>query len=518
MPSAAQGRDSQWEDRVDVRRYLDALRRSRGLIVFIVVLVTGIVVGLSLILPNTYKATTRLVFEVAVSPLGETDEASVERRLATTERLLTTSDVLEAAAREVPGETEDSIEDKVESSVDEDANIINITGSDGDPETAAAVANAVADAFLTERTEFERERISRAREALEAQILELEGTPNADVQIGAIRERISQLSVSEGSAGSDLQIAERAEPPSDPASPRPLRNGVLALFGSLFLAVLVVLGRDQLTPRISSTRELGRLLDVPVLTGIPYVGRRGRRRRVLSGVELEAYQTLRSSLELSVPSDRRQHIVLVTGALHAEGKTTAAARLARALAQSGHRTLVVSADLRVPRLHEMFGIPLGVGLSDILAVLDWDSTTFDDGLFERAIHVAVAQGQGKGRRGELHVITSGTKAKDPGRLIAGPPMAAFLEHIRGLDYEYVLLDAPPMLGIADSQALARSVDEVLLVSRLDRLTLDHVTELRDVIDRLDVQPLGIVVIGARGEISPYYLTRRPLIEEEQPST
>jgi Mrp family chromosome partitioning ATPase len=126
----------------------------------------------------------------------------------------------------------------------------------------------------------------------------------------------------------------------------------------------------------------------------------------------------------------------------------------------------------------------------------------------------MATDHAKERRGALDVITSGSKAKDPGRLIAGPAMTAFLDLVRELDYEYVLVDAPPLLGIADSQALARHVDDILLVSRLDRLTLERVDELRDVVDRLYKQPLGIVVIGARGEISPYYMQRRPGLFEE----
>jgi Mrp family chromosome partitioning ATPase len=98
-------------------------------------------------------------------------------------------------------------------------------------------------------------------------------------------------------------------------------------------------------------------------------------------------------------------------------------------------------------------------------------------------------------------------------------MKTFLQHVRGLDYDYVLIDAPPLLGIADSQALARYVDDLLLVNRLDRLTLEHVNELRDVIDRLHLRPLGIVVIGARGEISPYYMQRRPgLFAEDEAQT
>ena len=128
--------------------------------------------------------------------------------------------------------------------------------------------------------------------------------------------------------GSHHRRARRA--PRRTLVARPVAT-LLAFFGALFLAVFFALGRDQLTPRVSGTRELARLLDLPVLVGVPFVGGRSRRRRVLSGVELEAYQTLRSALELSLPANRRPHVLLVTGAMHAEGKTTATARLGSAL-------------------------------------------------------------------------------------------------------------------------------------------------------------------------------------------
>src|SRR5829696_30066 len=513
--SGTRGRSTA-EERIDTRRYFDALRRSRGLIIGIVLTLTTIVVLASLALPEKYQATALLVFEEATSPFATTDEGSLQRRLATTRSLLATNRVLEKAAGRLPEGARSGLGGAIKSSVDADANIIRITATYDDPNHAAMIANAVARAFLEERKRVEAERIRRAREQLEAQIPELQDAPAAGEQIGAIRQRISELSVSEGSAGSDLQVAQRAEAPSGPASPRPVRNGVLAFFGALFLAVLVALGRDQLTPRVGSARELGRLLDLPVLIDIPYVsGRRGRRRRLLSGVELEAYQTLRSSLELALPSDRRPHVILMTGALHAEGKTTATARLGWALAQSGEKVLLVSADLRVPRLHEMFGLELGIGLADVLAELDWDGNAPNSELMGRATRTVIPHFDGRGRRGELHVMPSGTKPKDPGRLIAGPAMRSFLTRVRRADYDYVLIDAPPLLGIADSQALARDVDEILLVNRLDRVTLERVNELRDVLDRLAIEPLGIIVIGGRGEISPYYLTTRPALVEGQ---
>ena len=384
--SGSSRREPASEERVDVRRYHDALRRSRWLIASIVLGLTAVVVIVSLALPKVYTATTRLVLEETESVFSENNAESTRRRLVTIETLLTARQVLDAVAEEV-GESEDSLEGKVTSEVDEEANIVSISAEADDPDKAARIANAVAAAFLDERTRLERDRLERARANLEEEITRLEGTPNADVQIGAIRERISELTVSEGGAGSDLLVAERAEPPSAATSPRPVRNGVLALFGGLFLGVLIALGRDQLTPRVSGPRELGRLLDLPVLVGVPYVRKQvlGKRMRMLSGVEAEAYQTLRAALDLALPADEK-HVILVTGAVHAEGKTTATARTGRALAEGGHNTLIVSADLRVPRLHEVFDLKPGIGLADILTKLEHDGGGFDVGILREAIH------------------------------------------------------------------------------------------------------------------------------------
>jgi Mrp family chromosome partitioning ATPase len=497
------------DDRVDVRRYLDALRRSRRLIIVIVISATAVAAAISLSLPKTYVASTRIVLDEQASALTQPDATSTERKLATINQLLTTPAVLQAAAARVPGVSDIH----VSSAVDGQANLITIDVADQDPVTAARTANAVAVAFLAERTRRERERIRSAIASLEAGIADLESAPNADVQIAAVRQRISELTVNEGSAGTDLQVAERATVPSEPSSPRPVRNSVLAFFAALFLAVLIALGRDQLVPRVAGPREIGRMLDVPVFGGIPYVSSRWRR-RVMSGAEIEAYQTIRAALELVLPPDQ-QRMLLVTGAMHAEGKTTATARLGRVLAQGGRRVLLVSADLRVPRLHELFGLPLGVGVSDMLQALEWEDSVLFEELLVQSTNQVIAPGHGG--RGELHVFTSGSKVKDPGTLITSQAVAAFFEQLRSLDYDYVLVDAPPLLGIADSQVLARHVSDMLLVHRLDRITLEHLGELRDVLDRLPSRAIGMIVIGVRGEVSPYYVARGGSLYEDTPA-
>jgi capsular exopolysaccharide synthesis family protein len=509
---ARSGLSARTEERVDSRRYIAAIKRDLPLIAAIVGAVTVVVVLVSFLLPKSYEATSTIVVASSVSGFSDVSSDAVTRQLATTDALLTAPRVLRAAAEKVPGEDESSIEGKVESRVDPEAaeaNIIEITAKDGDADKAAAIANAVADSFLEERAAFERDRIEIARTQLERQRDALAADANAEDELDRIQQRLSQLTLAEASAGSDLQVLAPAEPPSSPASPKPLRNGIVAAFAALFLAVLFSLGRDQISPRVDDPRELGQLLGARVLSGIPFVRQRGgtaRRRRLLTGAEAEAYDTLRANIELIAPPDQKPSL-LVTSAETGEGKTTVTWRLGNALARSGKRVLLVSADLRVPRLHELAGVGLERGLSDLLSRIDSQGEV-DKSVIKRHIQ-EVATGVGSQSRGCLHLINSGSRTKDPGRLITSGAMKPLLEAIGGMDYDYCLVDAPPLIGLVDSHVLWRYVDHGLIVSRVGQLSVHHVAELRETLDAFSNEPLGIVVIGARVEASPYYLSERP---------
>lgn len=506
---SSQRRDVGDEERIEVRRYLAAVRRNVGLIAAIVVLVTGAVVAISLRLPPTYQSQAKILVEEPVGVLGSGDAATMERRLATTRQLLTARRILDAAGTRL-GVDGDFLGGSVQASIDAQANIINVVGQAETPGRAAAIANTVAEAFLADRSTLVRQRIAAARQTVQQQIEELSQRSQGGPEVEALRERLAELSIAESAVGVDLQIVERAEPPAAATSPRPLRNGVLALFASAFFGVLVALGRDQLTPRASGPRELSRILELPLLAGVPYVRRRWQRSKARNiAMEHEAYQTLRAALEFSAWGDD-DRVMLVSSALAGEGKSTATARLGRALARAGHRTLIISADLRMPRLHEEFGLSRGVGLGEILTALNGDSTAdMSPELFSRARKVVLAPSSGEPGAGFLHMITSGTKVKDTERLVSGAAMRTFLSEVRRMDYDYIVMDSPPLLGLADAQALAQWSDTMLVVARLDLITLDHASELRAVLDRLPTRALGLVVIGAQGGVGPYYLARRP---------
>ncbi|HEY8192735.1 MAG TPA: CpsD/CapB family tyrosine-protein kinase [Gaiellaceae bacterium] len=479
---------------VETGRYLDALRRSKLLIALIVLPLAAVVLLVSLLLPKTYQATAKIVLESSSDPLQTRDVNSTERRLATIDALLTTRETRRRAARRIPGETAATLEGKVASSVNPTADIISLVATDDTARGAARIANAVATTFLAQQQRAEQRRLNRARAELRRALGLLEGKTGLQVatERTAIRERLTELNVSAAGSGAELALAEAAQPPSAAFSPRPIRNAAFALFAALFIAALVVLARAQLKPRVSGARELSRLLELPVLAEVPYVRRpMGHRPQTLSSVEYEAYQTLQASLRRRLPATS-QRTVLVTSALHGEGKTEVTAALGLVLSQSMHRTWLVSADMRWPKLHELFDVDQTPGLSEVLV------GARNGGSSEIFQLSAARTGSGL-----LHVLASGSTPPDPAQLLASDALDGFFEEIKESEYDYVLLDGPPLLGLVDSQVLAQRVDGVLIVCRPDRQTPETAFALRELLERLEVEPLGVVIVGARASSHSY---------------
>jgi Mrp family chromosome partitioning ATPase len=494
----ARSADPLAEQRIEVGRYMEALRRSWLLVALLVLVATASALVSSALTPKKYRATARVVID---DPLASDDQSGVERRLATVQQLLTTRRVLEEAATDVGDVSVEELKGSVRSSVDPDANIINVLATASSPEAAAETANAVANSFITEQIALERERLARARIALMEELDQVLNDPGRGAEAQAIRDRLSAIAVAEAGVGTELALAEAAEPPSAPASPRPFRNAVLAAFAALFFASLFIIGREQLRPRLSGPRELARVTKLPVLVGIPRIsGLRGRR-GVVRGMEREGYQSLQTLVAFQLPPTSVRTI-LITGALHQEGKTRAAVGLARALARTAHRTLLVSADMRWPTLHEAFGLPLSPGLAEVLSVPDGEVKP----LLERVLtEVRGTPTRSGPERGMLEVLPSGEPPMEPAKLLGGSAIKRLFTAAGELGFQYVIIDAPPIIGLADSQILAQRVDGVLVVARIDRLDVDTALDLRETFNRLGIDPLGIIAIGVRAAFSPYFL-------------
>jgi len=469
-------------------------------IALVVIATTAAVVAISLYLPKTYRAVAKIVYQPATSVFVSQDPSTVERNLATFERLLDTRDVLSRAAAKVPGETGDTIGNKVSGSVDQSSNIISVSALASKPERAALIANAVATSFVAKHKEDAQAQLESAQVALQTQLRAAESRGASPQELDVIRQQQANLTIELANAGSDLSLV-KATAPDAPYTPRPVRNGLLAFFAALFLGVIAALARDRLVPRVSNPREVSRMLGLPLLVGVPFVRRRfGRRPKLLRAVANEAYQTLQASVRFHLPATKQQ-VILVTSSVEGEGKTSVAAGLARSLARVGQKTLLISGDLRFPTLHELFKTPLSPGLSDILVAASNNGAV--PGTVSAAIDESLQTVFG-GVGDNLHVIPSGTRVADPAKLLFSDALPTFFGALEEREYQYVVVDGPPLLGIADSHALARRVDSVIVVSRLDRATLEDLTELRDMIERLEVHALGVVVVGARRSITYAY--------------
>ena len=490
---------------VDVQRYFDALRRNGRTIIAIAVAVTVVVFVFTHLLPKTYRASSTVVYNPNSTVLQPTDATSTERQLATFQTLAQTAPVLFSAARSLH-EPASKLKGSISATVDPKANIITIAATAPRPALAAARANAVARAFLSVQQSAQNAGLNGVRNQLDAQISQLRGTPGAASQIAALQERINALQINAAGVASQLQVGETAAPPASASSPRPTLDAIVALFVALLLSVLVVLGRDQLRPRFATPRELARGLNLPVLVGLPYRPHFGteRRRRALSAVEHEAFDVLQASVRLLGSAHRDQRVILVTGATHGEGKTTVAAGLARAMAHAGQKVLVMSGDVRSPTLHEHFALPSQPGLSECLKAADRSIEALM-GELDNVVRTSPEDVQ-------LDVLPAGAKPSNPSSLLSSSALQRMFEALRQTDYDYVVVDSPPIPGLSDTQFLARQADDVLLVARLDRVRPENVEDVNELLKRLKLSPIGVVVVGARAEISPYYFSEDALAE------
>ena len=317
----------------------------------IVVVVTGVVLAVSLMSPERYRATARIADDPA--PGESVDIESADRRLATSAELVTSPTVLEQTAQQLPGESLETLERSVSATVDPSvSSILDVAATGEDPQQVALIANTTAETFIVESRQAEQEVAARARERLADELERLRET-NAPVETRtAVRERLSELAVTEVTADSGLRLVQRAAVPSGPYAPQPIRSVVLAFFSALLLGVLIAILRDHVRPPVPDAATLARMTGLPVLAALPAApggGFRGLMRRLFrrssqaaSAVDQTVIEeaALQGAVRGALPP-RGQRVVLVHAIDQSDAGTQVAEALARSLAWGGHPTVLV---------------------------------------------------------------------------------------------------------------------------------------------------------------------------------
>lgn len=266
-------------------------------------------------------------------------------------------------------------------------------------------------------------------------------------------QRYRELNASAGIASSNVTIIDRAQVPEQPSSPNVPRNLALGLLLGLGLAGLAVFLRDQLDDVIHTPEDVEGKLDLALLGVVP----RSEERSPLEALRdpgspvSEAYNSLRGALLYST-SRGLPKIIVVTSAQAGEGKSTTSLALAQGLARIGQRTLLIDADMRRPALHHLAGIDNTRGLTDLL-------------VSQQPLASAVKTIEST--EGAFDLVPAGPLPPSPSELLSSPRMAQLLE-LAAADYAAIILDSPPVLGLADAPMLAAIADGTVFVVEAER--------------------------------------------------
>lgn len=263
----------------------------------------------------------------------------------------------------------------------------------------------------------------------------------------ALLQRYKEVGVASNLGASNINIVDRAMVPSSPFTPNLVRNLAIGLFLGLVLGVLVALVREFLDDTVKTPEDIEQRLRLPVLGVIPKVGRKQTTAAAAADLRSpfsEAYRSVRTALQFS--TDRGvPRVLLITSASPSEGKSTTALELARNFAKMGKKVLLVEADMRNPSLHRALDVRSEFGLSSLLAGA-------------AGIRQVVLESGDE----NLEVVLAGPLPPNPPELLSGSRMLSMLS-VAAEKYDQVIIDGPPVLGIADAPILANISGGTLLV-------------------------------------------------------
>ena len=371
-----------------------------------------------------------------------------------------------------------------------------------------------------------KDREDKIRAAFNAQYDQAQGQNAGAVKLKLLEQNIetnkgflenlrkNQSSNDVASQGSDnnISVAGFAIPPNRPVSPRRLMTVFAAFFLSTLFGMGLALFLEYLDDTIASTEEIETFIQLPALAAIPALDSMPKRRLLLVGAggddpydpaspELlihsdprsslaEAYRQLRTSILLSTAGHAPKSL-LITSSLPSEGKTTTATNTAISLAQTGARVLIIDADMRRPRLHSVFGIDNGSGLSTLLS----------SELTEAEILGVIRSDE----KTKLNLMTSGPIPPNPAELIGSEQMANLLKVLHS-HFTHVVIDSPPITSFTDGVLLSTLVDGVILVVHSGKSSRQVVRRAKQLLQDVGARVFGVVLnnVDLRAQENYYY--------------
>jgi capsular exopolysaccharide synthesis family protein len=310
-------------------------------------------------------------------------------------------------------------------------------------------------------------------------------------------QKLKEASIASVIRPSNARIVDIAKPASFPYKPDKRLNIGLGLFAGLLLGSVWISIRERSNVNVRSPEEARGALNLVELGTIPSAA--VSRRPEAAALFAESFRSVLTSILLAERGATRPKVLVVTSPGPGEGKTLMVTNLASALAESQRRVLLIDADIRKPQLHSRFGLQREPGLGDIL--LNQQPITAE---------MACSMAQKTSTPG-VYVLPAGSLGPSVSTSFYSARMKQILDVYRG-EFDYVLIDSPPMLLFSDARALGRQSDAVILVFRANRTSREaaQITGQRLTEDKTRI--LGIILndwTRHNGSYSGYYNTSTP---------
>jgi capsular exopolysaccharide synthesis family protein len=315
-----------------------------------------------------------------------------------------------------------------------------------------------------------------------------------------LQQRLQEAAIMAGLHSSNVRVVDEADIPLFPSKPRKHFNLAVGTFAGFVIGLALALVLESLDTNLKTMSDIERTLQLPLLAAIPSVETEDllpskfREFAVAKGTSswsriAEALRGMRTSILLS-SAGAPPKVILITSTRPAEGKSSIATLMAITFALNGSRVLLIDADLRRPSVHLRFRIGKGLGLSSVLsgkstykeAVVSWPELP------------------------NLHLMTSGPVPPLPSELLGSKQMEDLLNELRA-DYDFILIDTPPVLAVTDAAILGRLSDATILIIRYGSAQRHVVQRCVDLLDRSGAHLLGVavnVVDFSAPEYSEYY--------------
>ncbi len=338
---------------------------------------------------------------------------------------------------------------------------------------------------LASKVETLKQRLDvQQQDSIQYNIYQREADTNRQLY-DALLQRYKEIGVA-GVGTNNIAIVDNAKVPTGPSSPNLPLNMALALLAGLGLAAIATFGLDQIDEGLRDPSQVNRLLQMPLLGSVPDVASDDTLQMLGDAKSMvsEAYLSIRSNLAFSTDHGVPRAI-MVTSTRPAEGKSTSSLALAMVLGRTGKKVLLLDADMRSPSIHLFVGAKNALGLSNFLAGdNDWR-------------HMVV----GTSIKG-LSLMPAGPKPPSAAELLSSDRMLMLVRQLLE-EFDHIVVDSPPILGLADAPLLSRAVEGCIFVVEAEGVAVRGIKSSLGRLQSVHAHVFGVILTKLKQRQSGY---------------